>query len=130
MEPLKNRMLKAQNRIKELDSVVFFKKDLRGLSSIEKQFIVENDYKIVFKQTNTIGTNGNVYLFIAKNKIGKKQLYAITKKQSISPNGHDISQSAFNYECWLLLDAQLWCFSKFNYERRFCTTPNTRMIFA
>ena len=124
------RIERAINVIKELETLKFTEKDIRGLTKVEKQFLIENNYNVVLNQKGTIGTNGILYMFIAKNKLGKKQLYAITKKQSISPNAHDISQSAYNHECWLLFDVASCEFSKYSYERRFCQTPNVRLIFA
>lgn len=126
----KGRFQRAMDVVNELSTLKFTEKDIRGLSKCEKQFIIENDYNVVLNQENTIGTNGTLYMFIERNRLGKKQLYAITKKQSVRPNSHDISQSAYNYECWLLFDAERLEFSKYNYERRFCKVPNVRLIFA
>jgi hypothetical protein len=127
-----HRIEEANKRVKELDALLFTNKEMRGLSKVEKDFIIENDYHVKLIQSNVIGTNGTLYMFIAKNLLGKKQLYAITKYQSINPNGKDIAgcESGNNYDVWLLFDARYGRFSKFYYERRFCTIPNRRLIFA
>lgn len=119
------RIERAMTIIKQLETLKFSEKEIIGLSKSEKHFIAENDYNVVLKQNDDV-----LYMFIAKNELGEKQLYAITKKQSIYPNAHDICQSAYNYECWLLFDAKKEEFSKFYYERRFRTIPNIILIFA
>lgn len=125
-----NRILRAIKVKEEIEASLFTETDLRGLSKSEKEYIRENGYKCYVDISGFKGCVIRYYMFINRNLLGKKQLYALTKKQSLLPNGHDISESAYNYECWLLFNANERLFSKFNYERRFCTTPNMRMIFV
>lgn len=117
-----NRILKLQNRKKEMENAVFTEKDLRGLSKAEKDFIRENDMKKTYSM---------FYMFIEKNlSTGKKQLYAYHKLQSLFPNGHDISNEFQNVDCWLTFNASAknsWFkefFDTYHFERRFCQTPS------
>lgn len=93
----KGRFECATARKEELSNLLFTEKEMRGLMQVEKDFIRGNGYQVSLNQ------NGDIfYLFIALNKLGNKQLYAISKKQSISPNNRDINESTLNYCCWLL----------------------------
>lgn len=131
-----NRIVKCQETIKQLENELFTEKDLRGLSQLEKEFVRGNGYHVQYDQP-IYYSGGQVfehykdtfYLFIARNlTTGKKQLYAITKAQSIAPN--DKTDGMFNSEKWLVLDTQRGLFSKFNFERRFMGIPNVKLIFA
>lgn len=108
----------------ELSNSLFTEKNLRGLLPVEKDFIRENGYHVELNQGGE-----TFYMFIASTQLGKKQLYAISKKQSISPNGHDINESIFNYCCWLLFNAKKNTFSRFSFEFRF-SVPPVKFIFA
>jgi hypothetical protein len=120
----KGRFECAIARKEELNNQLFTEKQMRGLSRVEKDFIRDNGYHVALNQ------NGDIfYLFISTNNLGKKQLYAISKKQSLCPNGHDINYSTLNYCCWLLFNAKKRTFSKFAYEFRFAI-PNVKFIFA
>ena len=90
---------RMQEKIKALESVRYEESDLRGLSDIEKDCIRDNEYKCF------VDVRGRrYYIFIAKNATtGRKQIYGQSKKQLISPNGHDICKDKFNYSCWLIL---------------------------
>ena len=104
----KGRFEVATSRKIELSDKLFTEKEMRGLLRVEKDFIRENEYHVSLNQNDEI-----FYLF----PLGKKQLYAISKKQSINPNGHFIQ---------LLLLAFI---SKMSFEFR-CSVPNVTMIFA
>lgn len=126
---MKGRILSAIKRKKEIESTLFSEKELRGLSKVEKEYIRENEYKCYVDIAWPRGTV-RCYMFIERDLIGRKRLYAITKKQSIRPNGRDISANAHNYECWLLFTPSITPFSIYFYERRFCRVPEIRMIFV
>lgn len=126
---MKNRILDACQKAKRIEAMKFSEKELRGLSKSEKEFIRCNNYNVCINCRITVsGDPVKLYLFIAKQLNGRKALYAITKKQSINPNGHDISNEAHNYECWLVFDRGKNGFSKFNYERRFGRMGNSEII--
>ena len=127
---MKDRILKALERIRQLDDAVFLQKDIRGLSKPEKHFLEENGFKVKLVQKGfTRSCTGTYYMFIARNmSSGKKQLYAIKKRQSINPN--EKKDGVFNYEKWLVFDARHGEFCDLNYERRFCTIPPIKLIFA
>ena len=120
------RILKAMQVIKDLDNAYYSEKNLRGLSPLEKEFIRDNNYKLHLIQSD----KKEFYMFIGCDLLGKKRLYALSKKQSMFPNGKDISSEAYNYECWLLFNPINWGFSTYFYERRFCKTPPIKMIYA
>lgn len=120
----KGRFERAMEIKKELSESLLKEKDLRGLTKLEKNFIRENGYHVEFKQ----GDN-TFYMFIATNNLCKKQLYAISKKQSLCPNGHDINESSLNYCCWLLFNAKKNAFSRLSFELRF-SVPPVKFIFA
>lgn len=131
---MKARFLQAIEKRNKLNSRLFSETEMRGLSKVEKQFIRNNGYKahVVQDSVNSL-MKGTYYLFIERNRIGKKQLYAYHKKQVLCPNKKDICADAWNYECWLTFTSNEsdWNFSQLNYERRFCTIPNTiTLIFA
>lgn len=126
-----NRIIRAQQTINALEERKFSEREMRGLSKAEKQFIADNGYHVRLVQNNTyFGLyNGVYYMFIARNlSTGKKQLYAITKHQSILPN--EKTDGIFNYEKWLVLNTKEVCFKPLYYERRFCTMPNVTLVFA
>ena len=107
---MKGRILRAVQRAKQIEARKFTEKDLRGLTKAEKEFIRDNDYKGV----TTLLMNGRahlLYMFIAKQRNGRKTLYAITKWQSIRPNGRDFSPAGLNYWYWLTFDAKHTGFS-------------------
>ena len=119
------RILKAQIRLNELSNKKFSEKDLRGLSKIEKEFIIENNFNVRV---------GNFFMFIDRNNIDKKQLYALSKKQLINPNGKE--NGIFNYEKWLTFNCKNWdifgsekVFNNLYFERRFCKVPKISFIF-
>ena len=120
---MQDRILKASNKAKKIEAMKFTEKELRGLTKAEKDFVKENDYKVCLNQDGI-----KLYMFVAKQLNGRKALYDITKKQSINPNGHDISNEAYNYECWLLFDKKRNGFSKLYYERRFCKVGKSEII--
>ena len=121
---MKSRILRACEKAKEIESRLFTEKDLRGLTINEKEYIRKNGYRVL----SALPNGEKIYLFVARQVNGRKALYAITKKQSINPNGHQISKDAFNYECWLVFDRERYGFSKFNYERRFGRMGNSEII--
>lgn len=125
---MKNRILDACQKAKEIESRLFTEKDLRGLTINEKEYIRENGYRVL----SALPNGEKIYLFVARQENGRKALYAITKMQSINPNGHQISKDAYNYECWLAFLKRYSGFSKLYYERRFCTVKenNTVLISA
>ncbi len=130
-----NRILKAQKVIRELDNTVFSAKEMRGLSKTEKEFIEENNFNVTLTQRRYVNhillesCTGTYYMFIARNKSnGKKQLYAIKKRQSLVPN--EKKDGLFNYEKWLVFDARRREFCDLNFERRFCEVPPIKLIFA
>lgn len=125
----RNKFLAAQEKIRELSLLKFTDKQLRGLSKYEKQFIIENNYHVQIEQVDFLKRKQTMYMFIANDSLGRKRLYAITKKQSIQPNETKMFNGYFNYECWLVFEKDKG-FSKFNFERRFCKTPNVRLIFV
>lgn len=126
---MKSRILRACEKAKKIESMKFSEKELRGLSKPEKEFIRCNNYNVCINCRITVsGDPVKLYLFIAKQMNGRKALYAYTKKQSINPNGHDISREAYNYECWLMFDRITNGFSKFSHERRFCKMGNAEII--
>ena len=126
---MKNRILDACQKAKRIEAMKFSEKELRGLSNPEKEFIRCNNYNVCINCRITVsGDPVKLYLFIAKQMNGRKALYAYTKKQSINPNGHDISREAYNYECWLLFNKNENGFYKFSYERRFCKIGNSEII--
>lgn len=120
------RITRAIAQIKRIESYTFTEKELRGLTAQEKEFIRDLDYRSYVDIKNV-----RYYMFIARDLHGKKHLYAYNKRQVMEPNGHDISESAYNYECWLTFSAGAYVgapeFSRYYYERRFCTSP-TRTI--
>lgn len=120
---MKDRILRAAAKAKRIEAMKFTEKELRGLTKSEKVFVRENNYSVCLNQNGI-----KLYMFVAKQLNGRKSLYAITKKQSINPNGHDISNEAYNYECWLLFDKKRNGFSKFYYERRFCKVGKSEII--
>lgn len=120
---MKDRILRAANKAKRIEAMKFTEKELRGLTNAEKDFVRDNGYSVCLNQNGI-----KLYMFVAKQLNGRKALYAITKKQSINPNGHDISNEAHNYECWLLFDKKRNGFSKFYYERRFCKVGKSEII--
>lgn len=120
---MKDRILRAVNKAKRIEAMKFTEKELRGLTNAEKDFVRDNEYSVCLNQCGH-----KFYMFVAKQLNGKKALYAITKRQSINPNGHDISREAYNYECWLLFDRKKGGFSKFYYERRFCKVGKSGII--
>ena len=114
-----NRILRLQSEKKRIEERVFTDKDIKGLSKVEREFIIENNMK---------ATCGDFYMFIEKNKsTGRKQLYAYHKEQSLFPNDYKIG-NRFNYECWLTFDRVRGTFSKIEYEVRFCQSPHERVI--
>lgn len=125
---MKDRILRACEKAKEIENRLFTEKDIRGLASCEKEYIRENGYRVLSELPN----GEKIYLFVARQVNGRKALYAITKKQSISPDGHQISKDAYNYECWLTFLKRNSGFSKFFYERRFSTIKENEsvLIFA
>ena len=126
---MKNRILVACQKAKRIEAMKFSEKELRGLSKSEKEFIRCNNYNVCINCRITVsGDPVKLYLFIAKQMNGRKALYAYTKKQSINPNGNDISRESSNYECWLMFDRAKNGFSKFNYECRFCEMGNSEII--
>lgn len=126
---MESRILRAIKKAKRIEAMKFTEKDLRGLSKYEKEFIQNHDYNVCINCRITVsGDPVKLYLFISKQMNGRKALYAYTKKQSINPNGHDISMEAYNYECWLMFDRITNGFSKFSYERRFCKMGNSEII--
>lgn len=76
---------------------------MRGLSNSEKELIRTNNYKRFFNQTLD-GHMAKLVLFIEKDRLGKKRLYAMSKWQIICPNRQDVAymQGALNHEIWLL----------------------------
>lgn len=131
---MKARFLQAIEKRDALNNRLFSETEMRGLSKIEKQFIRDNKYKahVVQDSVNSL-MKGTYYLFIERNRIGKKQLYAYHKKQVLCPNKRDICADAYNYECWLTFtnNESDWNFNQLNYERRFCILPTTiTLIFA
>ena len=116
------RFLRAQKRLRAVEAVLYTDNDLRGLSATEKRFIRENGMKCYIDVLEYYGTT-RYYLFVARDfTTGKRRLYAYSKRQWLNPNGHDVSASAYNYECYLLVapmkDKPV---SRFDYERRFCS---------
>lgn len=131
---MKARFLQAIEKRDALNNRLFSETEMRGLSKVEKQFIRNNGYKahVVQDRVNSL-MKGTYYLFIERNRMGKKQLYAYHKKQVLCPNKKDICPNAYNYECWLTFNSNenYWKFDLLNYERRFCILPNTiTLIFA
>lgn len=116
---MKGRILRAAQRAKQIETRVFTEKDMRGLTKAEKEFIRDNDYKGVISQFMN-GRAQLLYMFIAKQRNGRKALYAITKRQSIRPNGRDFCPAGLNYWYWLTFDAKHTGFSSSFYECRFC----------
>lgn len=113
------RYLRAYKTLKVIESITYTDTDLRGLSKAEKAFMHSNDNKIYVDECNR-----RYYIFIARDlSTGRRRLYAIGKRQWLNPNGHDISKDAYNYECWLIVNANTnpWHYvSPLYYERRFC----------
>lgn len=113
------RYLRAYKTLKVIESITYTDTDLRGLSKAEKAFMHSNDNKIYVDENNR-----RYYIFIARDlSTGRRRLYAIGKRQWLNPNGHDISQDAYNYECWLIVNTNSnpWHYvSPLYYERRFC----------
>lgn len=92
---MKGRILRAAQRAKQTEARKF----------TEKEFIRDNDYKGVISQFMN-GRAQLLYMFIAKQRNGRKALYAITKRQSIRPNGRDFCPAGLNYWYWLTFDAK------------------------
>ena len=74
-------------------------------------------------------------MFIDRDTIGRKRLYAYSSVQAYFPNGHDIVEGSpkFNYEMWLTFDARYYTaptyyepFSKYNFEYRFTNIPTNK----
>lgn len=122
-------------RIKAYESVLFEEKDLRGLSTNEKNFIRENGYKNYYEQTEFDYTlNKNVttryYIFIKHSlTTNKPTLYAYHKMQWIDLGNRLFNimgkgQKGWNYEYWLVFNNNNYnrdgrAFSKYNAEYRF-----------
>ena len=125
---LNNRILRAQELLKSMSEQKFTEKDLRGLSKIEKDFIRENGYNVELKQSGNLRSNtGIYYLFIMRNRTtGRKQLYALKKRQIVRPN--EKVNGIFNYEKWLVYIARYGYFNDFEFERRFCEVPPFKFI--
>lgn len=125
---MKDRILRACKKAKEIESRLFTEKDLRGLTNCEKEYIRDNKYRIL----STLPNGEKIYLFVARQENGRKALYAITKRQSIRPSEHQISKDAYNYECWLIFLKKYQGFSRFYFERRFSTVKENQevLIFA
>ena len=101
------------------------------MSKIEKEFVEENNFNVALKQRRYANEccTGIYYMFISRNKSnGKKQLYAIKKRQLIMPN--EKKDGIFNYEKWLVFDCRRREFCDLNFERRFCEVPPIKLIFA
>lgn len=113
------RYLRAYKTLKVIEGITYTDTDLRGLSKAEKIFIKNNDNKVYIDDNNR-----RYYIFIARDhSTGRRRLYAISKRQWLNPNGHDISQDAYNYECWLIVHtySNPWYYvNPLYYERRFC----------
>jgi hypothetical protein len=124
-----NKVLNAQENIKEMNSLKFTDKDLRGLSKEEKDFIIENNYNVAVTQYDLSGNSIKMYLHIKRNNLGKKELFAYTKKQALRPNQKDVSKSHLNHEILLKFNAKESFYRKFNtleFERGFAN--NQRLI--
>lgn len=115
------RFVRAQKRLRALESVMYEESDLRGLTAAEKSFIRENEMKCYLDVRDYHGVE-RYYIFVGRDlTTGKKRLYAYSKMQMLNPNGHDVSASAYNYECYLIVQPlYVSPVSRFNYERRFC----------
>lgn len=124
---MKGRILRAAQRAKQIEDRKFTEKDLRGLTKAEKEFVRENDYKGVTTSVMN-GRKQLLYMFVAKQRNGRKALYAITKRQSIRPNGKDFCSAGLNYWYWLTFDAKHAGFSSSFYECRFCNTEVEKVI--
>ena len=127
-----NKVLNAQEKIKEMNSLKFTDKDLRGLSKAEKDFIIENNYKISVKQYDLSGNSIKMYLHIKRNNLGKKELFAYTKTQALRPNDRDISKSHLNHEILLKFHARESFYHKFNtfeFERGFANNQKLIHLF-
>nr|DAI13930.1 MAG TPA: hypothetical protein [Caudoviricetes sp.] len=103
---LKNMMyVSLQDRFSKFENSIFTEKELRGLSTSEKEFVRENSMSRVFRQEVQFRHFNKIYLFIAVDRTtGRKHLYGQTKWQVLCPNRKDTCymQGAFNYNCWLL----------------------------
>ena len=105
------RFLRMQKALKAVEKFEYNDDDLRGLSAWEKDFMRENGMKIYWDGDT------RYYIFIARNlATGKKQLYAYTKKQMISPNS-DSYGNGYSYENWHTFQ-RLYGFDCLHYERR------------
>lgn len=125
---LNNRILRAQELLKSMSEQKFTEKDLRGLSTIEKEAIRENGYHVELKQRGSLKSNtGTYYLFIQRNRTtGRKQLYALKKRQIVRPN--EKVGGIFNYEKWLVYIARYGYFNDYEFERRFCSVPPFKFV--
>lgn len=124
------RILSALKKAKEIEARKFTEKDLRGLTNAEKEFIRDNDYNVcVSASIDAFGKRKQkLYMFIARQRNGRKALYAITKWQSVYPGGKDFAEGAYNYQCWMTFSKKENGFSKFYYEFRFFTMDNSELI--
>ena len=127
---MKDRILKACKRAKEIESRFFTEKEMRGLTNDEKEFIRDNDYNVcVSACIDAFGDKKQkLYMFIARQRNGRKALYAITKWQSVYPGGKDFAPCVYNYQCWMTFSKKENGFSKFYYEFRFSTMDNSELI--
>lgn len=143
-----NRILNILAKKREMCEAKFTEKDLRGLSKIEKQFIIDNNYYRVYRRCGMVWDKyaqcGEYYiLFIGRDSLKRKRLYAYSNIQAMFPNGKDIMQNAYNYECWLTLNAKYYtdedpiyrvsdvyeAFSKFGFEYHFSDMPTMQSSF-
>lgn len=124
------RILSALKKAKEIEARKFTEKELRGLTNAEKEFIRDNNYNVcVTASIYAFGENKQkLYMFIARQRNGRKALYAITKWQSVYPNGKDFAEGAYNYQCWMTFSNKENGFSKFYYEFRFSTMNHSEII--
>ena len=124
------RILAALKKAKEIEARKFTEKDLRGLTNAEKDFIRDNDYNVcVSTSIDAFGRRKQkLYMFIARQRNGRKALYAITKWQSVYPDGRDFAKGVYNYQCWMTFSKKDNGFSKSYYEFRFCDIGNSELI--
>ena len=121
-----NKVLKAQSKIKEFRNTKFDYKELRGLTKIEKEFIINNGNKITFIQHTLTGKKIELFLLIKRNLLGKKELYAITKNQCLRPNEQDLQKGILNHEILLKFDPKYNGFITSQFERSYGN--NSRLI--
>lgn len=114
-------ILRVQNELRVFEKETFTEKEMRGLTEQEKEFIRENDYKKYWD-----GDETRFYMWIQKNPLGKKQLFAFAKWQIIDPNGAGL-YGKLNYRYWHILTTD--GFKEYTYLATPWGNPNIKMYF-